>query len=226
MWVRTRRFRKLGTRGRAGVADQSREPRVIVMQKRTHWGDVCGSNPSTSLSWHPSSPEPSLRALDQLKRLVDIGFHRRRRARIRPGRRTVATRMDGPVSSRHLGTGAVVCPLAAWGIKRPRHLACGRRYRVGVAALLRHLARSGGASFLTDLERRRAFRNTLVEGTDPGSHVIIATLAPGGSEKCSGLPIREYDARITMRELGSNSDLVSESRGRQRIAIYRPISAK
>src|SRR5207253_535409 len=48
--------------------------------------------------------------------------------------------------------------------------------------------------FLTDAVDRVAYRRVLDEGTHAGSHVIIATFALDGPDKCSGLPVRRYDA--------------------------------
>ncbi|RTZ77443.1 MAG: SAM-dependent methyltransferase, partial [SAR324 cluster bacterium] len=41
-------------------------------------------------------------------------------------------------------------------------------------------------------------------------HLIIATFAIGGPEKCSGLEIVQYDSEKMIAELGDNFELVEE----------------
>lgn len=42
----------------------------------------------------------------------------------------------------------------------------------------------------------------------PGDHVIVATLAIGGPERCSGINIVQYDSGKIIAELGEDSELV------------------
>jgi trans-aconitate methyltransferase len=48
--------------------------------------------------------------------------------------------------------------------------------------------------FLTDEAGRAAYRRALLAALDPGGQAIIATFAPSGPERCSGLPVRRYGA--------------------------------
>lgn len=56
--------------------------------------------------------------------------------------------------------------------------------------------------FLTAAEDRRRYMNVLNAAVGPGGQAIIATFAPGGPEKCSGLDIIQYDAGKLGTELG------------------------
>ncbi|MEJ2344800.1 MAG: class I SAM-dependent methyltransferase [Gammaproteobacteria bacterium] len=58
--------------------------------------------------------------------------------------------------------------------------------------------------FLTDLADQRRYVRNLETALAPGGHLIIATFAIGGPEKCSGLPIVQYDAERLSAVLGSN----------------------
>ena len=66
--------------------------------------------------------------------------------------------------------------------------------------------------FLTRPEQRDAYRRALLAGTAPDAVVIIATFAPDGPEKCSGLPVQRHDAASLAAALGSELTLVSDWR--------------
>ena len=56
--------------------------------------------------------------------------------------------------------------------------------------------------FLTDLSDRRGYVATLLRTLQPGGHVVLATFAPDGPPKCSGLEVVRYDEASMTAELG------------------------
>lgn len=56
--------------------------------------------------------------------------------------------------------------------------------------------------FLVEAEQRHACRRALEAGVAAGGLVIIATFAPEGPERCSGLPVQRYDAAALAAEIG------------------------
>ena len=62
--------------------------------------------------------------------------------------------------------------------------------------------------FLTDPRDRAAYVERLRSAVAPGGHVIIATFAPDGPEKCSGLPVQRHDSASLAAELGREFELV------------------
>lgn len=56
--------------------------------------------------------------------------------------------------------------------------------------------------FLTDADDRDRYRERLREGLLPGGTLIMATFAPNGPEKCSGLPTVRYSPETLAAELG------------------------
>ena len=62
--------------------------------------------------------------------------------------------------------------------------------------------------FLTEAEDRRRYVAHVRESVKPGGAVIIGTFAPDGPERCSGLPVRRYDAAGIGAELGEMFTLV------------------
>jgi SAM-dependent methyltransferase len=56
--------------------------------------------------------------------------------------------------------------------------------------------------FLTNPVERRGYVSTLLRTLQPGGHVVIATFAPDGPPKCSGLEVVRYDEASITTELG------------------------
>jgi len=66
--------------------------------------------------------------------------------------------------------------------------------------------------FLTEERDRAAYIARLKQGLKIGGHAIIATFAPDGPEKCSGLPVMRYDAAHLGQTLGPGFKLL-QSKG-------------
>jgi SAM-dependent methyltransferase len=62
--------------------------------------------------------------------------------------------------------------------------------------------------FLTEPGQRARYIELLEKTVPIGGHAIIATFAPDGPDKCSGLPVRRYDGVSLARELGSEFELL------------------
>lgn len=56
--------------------------------------------------------------------------------------------------------------------------------------------------FLTEADDRARYVAALGRGLEADGQLIIGTFAPGGPERCSGLPIVQYDAARMQAELG------------------------
>ena len=57
--------------------------------------------------------------------------------------------------------------------------------------------------FLTDPEDRQAYARQLEHALKPGGHLIIATFAEDGPERCSELPVMRYSASDLQAEIGA-----------------------
>jgi len=66
--------------------------------------------------------------------------------------------------------------------------------------------------FLTAPEAQRAYVERLKLALKPGGHAIIATFAPDGPEKCSGLPVARHSAETIGALLGADFRLVDTRR--------------
>jgi trans-aconitate methyltransferase len=68
--------------------------------------------------------------------------------------------------------------------------------------------------FLITDEDRDAYLNTLARSLDPSGGLVMATFAPDGPDRCSGLPVERYDAETLIATISSNVDaeLITEAR--------------
>jgi 2-polyprenyl-3-methyl-5-hydroxy-6-metoxy-1,4-benzoquinol methylase len=66
--------------------------------------------------------------------------------------------------------------------------------------------------FLTEEHDRMAYVARLSKAVKPDGHAIIATFAPEGPERCSGLPVARYDAESLGWVLGDAFELIETRR--------------
>lgn len=66
--------------------------------------------------------------------------------------------------------------------------------------------------FLTRPEERARYVEQVRRSVRPGGHVIVATFAPDGPPKCSGLEVVRYDPQGLHREFGLDFELVDSVR--------------
>jgi ubiquinone/menaquinone biosynthesis C-methylase UbiE len=66
--------------------------------------------------------------------------------------------------------------------------------------------------FLTAAEDRAAYVQTVFRAVKPGGHVIVATFAEDGPEKCSGLPVMRYRADQLHDEFGEAFTLLKHEK--------------
>ena len=65
--------------------------------------------------------------------------------------------------------------------------------------------------FLTDAQEREKYVDLAGRTVPVGGHIIVATFAKEGPQKCSGLDVCRYDAGSLRRELGDSFSLVKEA---------------
>lgn len=66
--------------------------------------------------------------------------------------------------------------------------------------------------FLTAPAEREAYVQAVLRAVKPGGHVIVATFAEDGPEKCSGLPVMRYSADGLHAEFGAPFTLLQQER--------------
>jgi|ERR1051325_4846240 ubiquinone/menaquinone biosynthesis C-methylase UbiE len=66
--------------------------------------------------------------------------------------------------------------------------------------------------FLTQATDRRRYIDTLRRAVRVGGHIILATFAPDGPERCSGLDVVRYSPESLHREFGGEFEVVDSTR--------------
>lgn len=66
--------------------------------------------------------------------------------------------------------------------------------------------------FLTNPTDRQAYVAQVVRAVKPNGHIIVATFAEDGPEKCSGLPVMRYNPNTLYAAFGDNFTLVSHQK--------------
>ncbi len=190
-----------GSHGRAGRAD--------------HWQRVYAAKGEAEVSWFQASPEPSLRLMAAAglvpgQAVVDVGGG--------------ASRLVDAL----LGLGCRVCvlDLAAAALAQAQARLGDRAAAVDwmVADVTRWVpARRFDLwhdravfHFLVDEDDRRAYAAVMAAAVAPGGQAVVATFGLDGPERCSGLPVRRYDAAGMAAEFAPAFRLVEALSDRHR----------
>jgi SAM-dependent methyltransferase len=177
---------------------------VQVVQKRAHWEAVYLTKPADSVSWFQPHPGPSLEALEALElpagaSLIDVGGGASTLVDVLLQRgwtdlsvldisRAALDVVKARLGDQAAGIDWLVADATSWTPDRT--------YDVWHDRALFH--------FLTQESHRKAYRHALECAVGQFGHVIIATFAPDGPERCSGLPVLRYDEQSLAKELGPN----------------------
>jgi trans-aconitate methyltransferase len=179
-----------------------------MSDRSTHWDHVYATKGEAEVSWYQDSPAISLEMIraatpDHGAGIVDIGGGASRLvdALLQDGYRDVAV-LDLSANAldaakRRIGPAAVAVD---WIIADATAWQPARSYDVWHDRAAFH--------FLTDPRDRAAYVERLRQAVAPGGHVIIATFAPDGPEKCSGLPVQRHDSASLAAELGPGFELI------------------
>jgi len=170
--------------------------------RQQHWTDVYSRKGETEVSWFQPHPQVSLdlvarSAVGRDAALIDIGggASRLADALLAAGYSDVSVLDIAEPALRQarqrLGTQAdrvrwIVADITQW---QP-----GRQYALWHDRAVFH--------FLTDAADRAAYRSALMAALPSGGQAIIASFAPDGPERCSGLPVQRYSPDTLQGELG------------------------
>jgi len=185
---------------------------MSTLERQTHWQNVYQTKGEREVSWFQEIPTVSLDLIRATgvaagasiidigggaSRLVDalVGEDYRSVSVLDVSEKALATSRDrlGP-SAKHVTW--IVADVTAW---RPD-----KSYDVWHDRAAFH--------FLTEPADRAAYAECVRKAVRPGGHVIIATFAPDGPERCSGLPIVRHDAASIGEVLGPSFKLIESRR--------------
>jgi SAM-dependent methyltransferase len=179
------------------------------MDPKSHWERVYKSRPTTDVSWY--QPEASL-SLELIRRvtddtatpIIDVGGG-------------ASTLVDGLLDAGH--TDLTVLDLAPSALAAAK-LRLGSRAthvrwieaNVLTAELPEHhygLWHDRAVfHFLTDSETRRQYVRQALRAIRPGGHIIVASFAPEGPERCSGLEVVRYSPESMHAQFGTGFTLL------------------
>ncbi len=178
-----------------------------MTERKDHWDAVYSQKKPTEVSWYQSHPAASLKAIGLTgirdEPMIDVGGGASDLTMLllRQGWGDVTvldiSEAALDVVARRLGEDAervqrIAANITQWTPPR--------RYALWHDRAVFH--------FLTDADDRAAYLAALRRGLRAGGYAILATFAPDGPEKCSGLPVRRYSAAELAAELGSEFQLL------------------
>jgi SAM-dependent methyltransferase len=181
--------------------------------RRGYWDDAYAHKGDRGVSWFEKTPAVSLELIAALPgpkgSLIDVGGGASRLA---------ACALDlgfGHVAVLDVSAEAVARATAALGVDAGRvewiiadvtDWMPDRQYDIWHDRAAFH--------FLTDERDQSVYVSTLRAALAPNGYAIIATFAPDGPDRCSGLPVQRYDAESLAEKLGSSFKLVRSLRHR------------
>ncbi len=185
-------------------------------ERKSHWERVYATKAETEVSWFQEDPRPSLEALarigaDRRSAIIDVGGGASRLVDrlVQEGFEDV-TVLDLSAAAleaakARLGEAArkvrwIVADATAW--------APARTFDVWHDRAAFH--------FLVEADDQASYVDRLTRALRPGGVAIIATFAPDGPEKCSGLPVVRRDAESLAAALGPGFVLVETQRHEHR----------
>lgn len=179
------------------------------MERRDHWEAVYTTKTSDEVSWFQARPERSLaliRATGVARDagIIDVGGGDSRLVDVLVEEGyTDLTVLDLSAAAlararERLGS---VAEAVAWIASDITGFAPRRTWDVWHDRAVFH--------FLTDPDDRIAYRDVLLRALAPGGHVVLATFAPDGPARCSGLDVVRYGPAELRSALGDEFTLQS-----------------
>ncbi|KYG22502.1 SAM-dependent methyltransferase [Bradyrhizobium sp. AT1] len=179
-----------------------------MSDRSTHWDHVYATKGEAEVSWYQDSPATSLEMIRAANpnhdaAIIDIGGGASRLvdALLQDGYRDVAV-LDLSANAldaakKRIGGAA---SMVDWIVADATSWQPTKTYDVWHDRAAFH--------FLTDPRDRAAYVERLRSALATDGHVIIATFAPDGPEKCSGLPVQRHDSASLAAELGPEFALI------------------
>lgn len=183
-----------------------------TLDRERHWQGVYAGKAADAVSWYQTTPETSLALIGEAGArptdpVIDVGGG--------------ASRLvDHLVQAGFADVSVLDVAAASMAAARARMGAAGdavtwiaaditawtppKRYRVWHDRAVFH--------FLTDAADRAAYVGALEAALTADGTAIVATFAPDGPEKCSGLPVERYDRAKLSAALGAGFTVTGERR--------------
>jgi trans-aconitate methyltransferase len=181
---------------------------MSASKRQAHWQTVYQSKGEAQVSWTQLDPQPSLGLIEKFAQgshtsIVDIGGGASRLvdALLAHGfaEITVLDLSDAALESAKARLGAAGASVR-WIAADATSWQPPQAFDIWHDRAAFH--------FLVEENDRAAYIDRLYAGVKAGGHAIIATFAPDGPEKCSGLPVQRYSPQTLGKTIGSAFELV------------------
>ncbi len=183
------------------------------MSDSGHWDRVYGEKTDASLSWFQRHPARSLALIERYgpgpgARLIDVGAGTSPLLGelLRRGYRDLWWLDLSPVAQararQRLGEQAVAIRWVLGDVTR---------VRLPVASFDLWHDRAV-FHFLVTADARAAYVRVAARALRPGGHLLVATFAEDGPERCSGLPVARYDVEGLTRAFAGDFELLHSER--------------
>jgi SAM-dependent methyltransferase len=185
---------------------------MIATDRRDHWEYVHSTRPETGVSWYQAEPRLSLEFIEAAAPaggggIIDVGG----------GASSLVDRLldlpFGEIAVLDISEAALGKAKARLGERagRVRWIAADvtDAPELGTFGIWHD---RGVFHFLTDPDDRRSYVELARKTVPEGGHLVIATFADDGPERCSDLEVSRYNARSLASELGEGFSLVKEAR--------------
>lgn len=183
------------------------------MQSKNHWEQVYTTKPENGVSWFQSHARQSVHFIAQTgvprdASIIDVGGG-------------ASTLVDDLLAAGYGHLTVLDLSEAALGASRVRlgQKALGVNWVAGDITKLelpRHAYDvwhdRAVFHFLTTRAEREAYVAAVLRAVKPGGHVIVATFAEDGPDKCSGLPVMRYSPDGLHAEFGAPFTLLQQER--------------
>ena len=181
-----------------------------MLERKKHWGDVYQEKSPSEVSWYQKEPKLSLELIRRTNvatndAIIDVGGGASVLVDyLSKECYTNLTVLDISenaisISKKRLGDTA---KSIEWIVSDITQFDTSQKFSLWHDRALFH--------FLTDPSDRKIYVKALIKAIRTEGHLIIATFAIGGPEKCSGLEIVQYDSEKMIAELGDNFALLEE----------------
>ena len=183
------------------------------MQSKEHWEQVYTTKGANSVSWFQEHAQQSLQLIRQTGVQKDAGI-----IDVGGG---ASTLVDDLLADGY--SNVAVLDLSEAALAAAKQRLGGRAQQVSwlVGDITQvNLPRHAYAvwhdravfHFLTTAEEREAYVRAVLRAVRPGGHVIVATFAADGPERCSGLPVVRYSADGLHAQFGAPFTLLRHER--------------
>jgi len=178
------------------------------MERQTHWDNIYAQRQPAELGWYQAHPETSLRLIaasgvGKDAALIDIGGGASllvdKLVEAGYAKVTVLDISAAAIAAAQARLGARAGALR-WLTQDVTAFVPPEKYALWHDRAVFH--------FLTEAADRQAYLAAAATALDAGGQMIVATFAPDGPEKCSGLPVVRYDAASLVREAGEPFELL------------------